>query len=304
MNKDESVLYKFVTWIELQAVAMQKDIVKRLLHTFDISKSGWGLPEKWKQEINSRYLFCILDNIEIFHTKEPKDGTGLYAKIPFEEARNELRRVAKKNTEFKVIQKIFKTPLLSTITIYDEKDRELLEQQQETIPDWAEIVWLNTIPIPTNDFYIEGYTKPYVINKTSTGGFIHAEYYYPEGDFNFADATNKAIELSQGIWVLKLDADERLLSHQMKNLYNTLDNLKNTDVEGLYLWNCGCYGNLDVAHMAPMIRLHKREYRYSGNAHEHTNINPNDCKYTDFKIDHIGYKISDEEMKNKMVRNG
>jgi glycosyltransferase involved in cell wall biosynthesis len=139
-------------------------------------------------------------------------------------------------------------------------------------------------------------------------GFVTGKYYY-SGDFNFAAAMNAAIELSTGEFYLKIDADERLLIHQHKNLLKFIENIKpQKEIGGAEFHVISTYLNLyGDTNSCRQKRLNRKGLRYSGKIHEVTDIDAakNGLKHlnTSFKIDHIGYECDDEKMFDKLERN-
>jgi glycosyltransferase involved in cell wall biosynthesis len=302
MHKNEFTKYRYVDWIEIQSVGMSLETLKTLLPTFDISKSGYGLPNKWNEVLNSQDMFCIIDEVESYHTKKIADPESLlYSKLGSENIMKDYKELVKdiKINKFEEI-KVYSKPMLSVCTIFCDEDMQMLTQQFETIPDYAQHVLVRTVP--------ENIEEPYIKSNEKIGNRIWIEYAYPENEFSFSDAMNVSIDNASGFYFMKLDADERLLKHQQAGLYLALEKSLYNETECIAMWTMSCLDNHKQFDITRQARLFKNrpQYRFKGYAHEHINVPEDFEKYTmdsDFKIDHIGYSISAEQMQKKMIRN-
>lgn len=300
-KKDPDLLLKFTSGHELMCLGASKNTLDKIIDTFDINKSGWGLPPLWKKLLNDERTFCIIDSVEIIHTR-PHLAGGIYDNMGGKKAAYDELNALKKEfglelPTWKVYQKVYNKPLLSILTIFRDEDLELLEQQKQTLPDFAQIVYVRTVPSD----------KIGITEQETNGKFKFITYEYIKDDFRFNDAMNVAQSAADGVWLMKLDSDERLLTHQHTGLFNELEKYRLDNVHAINMWCISCLGgSSQECEAVKQQRIYKKNLglTWSGGAHEHMEV-PHDLIIldSDFKIDHIGYDKPIEEMREKLVRN-
>lgn len=139
-----------------------------------------------------------------------------------------------------------------------------------------------------------------------------AKYYY-EGVFDFAAARNYAKGLASGHWILSLDMDELLPSHNHNMLLTILNDYANDyTVNGFNLGILSSGFDHIANQFVRLIGYATRIFRnipdiyWQGKLHEVVNWSIEDKNTIidlPFTIEHYGYEISHEETLQKMKRN-
>jgi hypothetical protein len=62
-------------WVEVMAPFFRRDFLREMLHSFDLSISGWGLDLYWGQHLGHRWTAGIVDDLLMRHTN-PSDHDG------------------------------------------------------------------------------------------------------------------------------------------------------------------------------------------------------------------------------------
>lgn len=133
-------------------------------------------------------------------------------------------------------------------------------------------------------------------------------------EFSFSELRNKSIDLAEREWVLWLDADDRLLTHQHE-FFLRLDEYP----PGLGGLMCGCVGvqpthsdaqpNEVLRYHTESLRLFRRGYgfQFEGRAHEQIVWSIQEQGYQtapcSLLIHHEGYEVDADAMRAKMERN-
>ena len=75
-------ILRFTNFVEVMAPCMSRDVVFKLLDTFDSNYSSWGYEAVWNHLLgNPKDKIAIIDSIQMEHTK-PIGNPELYSKIP------------------------------------------------------------------------------------------------------------------------------------------------------------------------------------------------------------------------------
>jgi hypothetical protein len=112
--------------------------------------------------------------------------------------------------------------MVSIVTIYREEDEHLLWELINSIPKYANLVLVKTVPGEKDYEFIE-------VQKDGEATMAVLEY---SGSFDFSKARNKAQTLATKEWVFHLDADDRLLPSQFEQMRLVLEST-DKDVYGL-----------------------------------------------------------------------
>ncbi len=133
-----------------------------------------------------------------------------------------------------------------------------------------------------------------------------ASVYHFDWINDFSAARNFALSNSTGEWILYLDADERLTVESIKELKSIIESREKV---GFYC----TINNIDEKTNSPKlmryIRLFKNseEISFTGKAHEQIekSLSENGYAFKESKIEitHLGYNVSEEELKEKAERN-
>ncbi len=133
-----------------------------------------------------------------------------------------------------------------------------------------------------------------------------AKIFHFEWINDFAAARNFALEKSSGDWILYLDADECL---KQKSVFELQKLTKNKKREA---YKC-IINNIDEINSRPSVMTYTRlfpndkQVRFDGKVHEQieTSLCKNNysIKYSTIEIDHYGYNLTKDELKNKAKRN-
>jgi hypothetical protein len=65
-------------WVEVMAPFMVRDFLKEMLHSFDLSISGWGLDIYWGHHLGQRWTAGIVDEFLMRHTVPSDHDTGAF----------------------------------------------------------------------------------------------------------------------------------------------------------------------------------------------------------------------------------
>ena len=64
-------------FVEVMGPFFAQDFLKAMLHSFDMSISGWGLDTYWGHQLKDKWKAAIIDQFEMKH-KNPPSGTGTW----------------------------------------------------------------------------------------------------------------------------------------------------------------------------------------------------------------------------------
>lgn len=198
-----------------------------------------------------------------------------------------------------------KNPILDVVIMYCEKDMKYLPEAISTLPEFCNVILVETISTNTPDWQIEV--------KNIQNGLIEAILTYPNNDFQFDKARNLTNQLCESDWILQLDADERLLTHQHGLLLKYLRHLDSD----YWAINTGLVNNFNFQDRSG---LRKKEiqnvvkiYRNNGVIKYEYPIHETVCIIIDkhnkmicdseIIIHHVGYEIPVEELIKKLDRN-
>lgn len=187
--------------------------------------------------------------------------------------------------------------LLDVVVIFREEDKHYLHDLRKSIPNFAKLILVMTKSSDKDTLSI------LENNKNETYAILE----YTEM-FSFCYARNQALRLSDKKFILSLDADERLLTHQHEQLrlhileYDKLDNFG-----GAMFYNFSVktfcqnkYGLYDTEVM-PQCKLFVKGSFWQGDIHENISIPKDKIIYsTPLVIHHIGYEVAKERMAEKI----
>jgi hypothetical protein len=194
---------------------------------------------------------------------------------------------------------------VNVVCIYATKDEIYLKDLVESLPKEFGVILCNTIQSVEDKVEL-------VFEDVNSNTKIYKLFY--TGDFKFNVIRNRALDLSLDCdLILSIDADERLLIHQHKDLIKAINDIsEREDYEnfgGLFFHNLSTflhkrdnYGFYERA-LVPQIKLFKSELRYIKNIHENLDLKDKFVIESPFIIHHVGYEISENEMLSKLERN-
>lgn len=142
---------------------------------------------------------------------------------------------------------------------------------------------------------------------------LHANYLDYETDFDFSDVRNFMDEQATGDWIIHIDADERLaMSHE--EFWTQMYALNESGADAAFLSIAGI-SNEDKPtevyrkrYCLASLRIHRKSanLKWKGICHETIDIEGRDIALadTDILLSHDGYAISDEQLLEKLTRNG
>lgn len=187
--------------------------------------------------------------------------------------------------------------ILDVVVIFREIDKDYLIDLKKSIPNYAKLILVMTKQSDKDVLSI-------LENKDN---YSYSILEYTE-TFSFAYARNQALKLSTNKFILSLDADERLLTHQHQQLYLHLleyDKLENFGGAMFYNFSVKTfsqnkYGLYDTEIM-PQCKLFIKGSFWQGDIHENISIPKDKIIYsTPLIIHHIGYEVSKERMAEKI----
>jgi len=196
---------------------------------------------------------------------------------------------------------------VSVCVIAAESDAHYVGDLLRTLPKGVEVIVLwNSI----NDA-----DEPTVHRKTQTIGNTVVKFYKAsKTKLHFAKLRNECIALATRPWILWLDADDRLMTHQ-HGFFDTLSEYP-PGIGGLI---CGCVGSQPkytgndfddtLRYHVPTIRLFRNGYgfQFEGAAHEQIGWSIDASGFRtapcSLIVHHVGYEISADKMKSKLERN-
>ena len=93
-------------WVEVMAPFIARDFLKEMLHSFDLSISGWGLDIYWGHHLCDRWAAGIIDEFLMRHTVTSNHDKGDFYQYlrtiginPFQELHQMLQRVGRTSYE-------------------------------------------------------------------------------------------------------------------------------------------------------------------------------------------------------------
>ena len=193
--------------------------------------------------------------------------------------------------------------MLSICILYHDGDRHFLKGLAATLPAGCEVVLLHTQ---------EGSEDTVTAVERKPNG-VHAEYTYT-GKLDLSKARNEAKKLASRSFILSLDPDERLLTHQHQDLQNTLYYAK-PDVGAFIMRNFyvipaiaeqNGYARHEILVQMKLFR-NLPELHWDAPAHETIDKSLIESGYgvqdTNLFVHHIGYECTLAEFTAKIERN-
>jgi hypothetical protein len=87
-------------WVEIMAPFLARDFLKEMLHSFDLSISGWGIDVYWGHHLGQRWTAGIVDEYLMRHTSPSDHERGAFYKYlksigvdPYDEMRRILNMI-------------------------------------------------------------------------------------------------------------------------------------------------------------------------------------------------------------------
>jgi hypothetical protein len=65
-------------WVEIMAPYLARDFLKEMLHSFDLSISGWGIDIYWGHHLGERWTAGIVDDFLMRHTVPSNHDSGAF----------------------------------------------------------------------------------------------------------------------------------------------------------------------------------------------------------------------------------
>ena len=322
MQKQPYCIGHETTWIDICSVFMTHEYLLKVLHTFSVNKSGYGLQFYWHAITGIDYF--VYDKVQAIHTKPSYYGEDtIYNKIEggrkgaYQEYLG-VRKIIKEEypnynpVTSEVITKFYQENVISFPIIYCEDDKGVLIECIKSLPQDSQIIVAETIPHGGKWFMK-------VRDKRDDGQFITATIYYPRGLFNFSKARNLVKKLATRPVIVSIDADELLYKRQhellkkeaillaQSNEYWGVEIVNNSVVHGIVTGN----DNDVVANNTPQLRMFKnlKNINWLYPIHEAISMKVDGelvkrtIKKSHIMIDHTGYEISAQHQFEKVERN-
>ncbi|UCI29386.1 hypothetical protein [Mesorhizobium sp. B4-1-4] len=103
-------------WVEVMAPFFRRNFLKEMLHSFDLSISGWGLDLYWGHHLTNRWTAGIVDEFLMRHTQVSNHDTGAFYSYlrsigvnPYEEMRSILNMLGTNRYTAKPIRFVYHT---------------------------------------------------------------------------------------------------------------------------------------------------------------------------------------------------
>jgi hypothetical protein len=103
-------------WVEIMAPFMVRDFLKEMLHSFDLSISGWGIDVYWGHHLGQRWTAGIVDDFLMRHTNPSNHESGAFYKYlksigvdPHDEMRQILKKIGTNSYLAKPISFVYHT---------------------------------------------------------------------------------------------------------------------------------------------------------------------------------------------------
>jgi hypothetical protein len=97
-------------WVEIMAPFLARDFLEEMLHSFDLSISGWGIDIYWGHHLGQRWTAGIVDDVLMRHTNPSDHESGAFYRYlksigvdPFAEMRRILDMIGTNLYEAKTI---------------------------------------------------------------------------------------------------------------------------------------------------------------------------------------------------------
>lgn len=108
--------FRTTNWVEVMAPFFRRPFLREMLHSFDLSISGWGLDLYWGHHLADRWTAGIVDEFLMRHTQVSNHETGaFYAYLrtigvdPYQEMRSILSTIGKNQYEARPIKFVYHT---------------------------------------------------------------------------------------------------------------------------------------------------------------------------------------------------
>lgn len=189
----------------------------------------------------------------------------------------------------------------NVIVMYKSSDEHYLNDLLSTIPDEFGVILFETIAS----------SRDFVSLEFSEGNYKKFKIFYT-GSFHFGKFRNLCLEHNYSDLVLFLDADERLLINQHKDLINAINQIETLEnFGGFMFFNISVYtavkenNGLFKKEGASQIKLFTSELRYKENVaiHEQLDLQKKNIFETKFLVHHVGYETNPNEILKKIERN-
>jgi glycosyltransferase involved in cell wall biosynthesis len=191
--------------------------------------------------------------------------------------------------------------MLSIVTIYREEDEHLLWDMINSIPKYANLVLVKTVPGEKDYEFSE-------VVKDGEATMATLEY---SGNFDFSKARNKAQTLADRDWIFHLDSDDRLIPSQFEQMRLVLEQTPE-DVFALIV-NVMNYALLltdppkhEWRNDLQLKLIRNKNIQWEGILHEtvELEIYRQDKKIvlSPILVHHVGYE-NKEVLENKLLRN-
>jgi hypothetical protein len=90
-------------WVEIMAPFLARDFLNEMLHSFDLSISGWGIDVYWGHHLGQRWTAGIVDDFLMRHTNPSDHDKGAFYQYlrsigvdPYDDLRQMLQRIGTK----------------------------------------------------------------------------------------------------------------------------------------------------------------------------------------------------------------
>lgn len=108
--------FRTTNWVEVMAPFFRHGFLKEMLHSFDMSISGWGLDLYWGHHLTDRWTAGIIDEFLMRHTQVSNHATGAFYSYlrsigvdPYKEMRSVLAKIGTNSYTAKPIRFVYHT---------------------------------------------------------------------------------------------------------------------------------------------------------------------------------------------------
>jgi hypothetical protein len=110
------LVLRTTNWVEVMAPFFRRDFLREMLHSFDMTISGWGLDIYWGHNLGERWTAGIVDEFLMRHTNPSDPATGAFYRYlrsigvnPWDDLKRILEKIETNPYVVRPIRFVFRT---------------------------------------------------------------------------------------------------------------------------------------------------------------------------------------------------